>query len=128
MRVVVDTNVAIVANGGFVDASMQCVDACIDALLAARTGGVVVDDALGRHLVDHLRHVLQQEGDTFPRSDGAGPEEGGEPAATIVQTCVRQRFPRVGDDGGLLPSQPRLKEKDVGDRAKRHHIVHPPST
>ena len=81
---------------------------------------------------DELRNVLEQEGDAFPRSDGAGPEEGGEPAATVVQRGVRQRIPRVGDDGRFPAPSPRLEIRNVGDPGERrlpaHHIVHPPST
>ena len=44
MSVVIDTNVAIVANGGHQAASGQCIGACIDALLAARGDVVLVDD------------------------------------------------------------------------------------
>jgi hypothetical protein len=37
---------------------------------------------------DELRNVLQEDGDTFPRRNRAGPQEGGEPAATVVERRV----------------------------------------
>ena len=44
MSVVIDTNVAVVANGKHDAASNNCFSACIDALLAARNDIVLIDD------------------------------------------------------------------------------------
>ncbi len=56
MSVVVDTNVAIVANGDHQNASPGCIIACIDALMQARNGAVLVDD--GYRIFDEYRGRL----------------------------------------------------------------------
>lgn len=60
MSVVVDTNVAIVANGRHAPASEQCINACINALLAAQAGAVLVDD--GYQIFDEYRRYLSHAG------------------------------------------------------------------
>ncbi|MBI4755361.1 MAG: hypothetical protein HY778_08090 [Betaproteobacteria bacterium] len=60
MSVVVDTNVAIVANGRHEPASEHCINACIDALLAAQAGVVLVDD--GYQIFDEYRRYLSHSG------------------------------------------------------------------
>lgn len=60
MSVVVDTNVAIVANGCYVPASEQCTGACIEALLAAQAGLVLVDDCY--RIFDEYRQHLSHSG------------------------------------------------------------------
>lgn len=44
MSLVIDTNVAIVANGKHEAASVECVEKCIDALLEARANKILIDD------------------------------------------------------------------------------------
>lgn len=56
MSVVIDTNVAVVANGRHPPASVDCIENCIDALLNARTAGVLVDDG-GRIFDEYRRHL-----------------------------------------------------------------------
>jgi hypothetical protein len=58
MSVVIDTNVPIVANGHHEEASLRCIEACIDALMQARSGPVLVDDG---YLIfeEYRRHLLQ---------------------------------------------------------------------
>lgn len=114
MRVVVDTNVAIVANGGFADASKQCVDVCIDALLAARTGGVLVDDGyrIFEEYQRHLSHAGQPGvGDAFFKwlwSNQANPS-----------SCCQVTITRSGADDfdfEEFPKDPALAKFDRSDR------------
>jgi hypothetical protein len=53
---VVDTNVAQVANGAAVQAGRQCVQNCIDALIRARAGLIVIDDGM-RILREYINTV-----------------------------------------------------------------------
>ena len=53
---VVDTNVALVANGAAQQAGPQCVQNCIDALKIARSGLIVIDDGM-RILREYLGAV-----------------------------------------------------------------------
>lgn len=53
MSFVIDTNVLVVANGKHEPAAVRCIDACIDALLAARQRQVVIDDA--QHILGEYR-------------------------------------------------------------------------
>ena len=55
--VVVDTNVAIVANGRTPQAGPACVINCIDALARARSQGRIILDNLGRILQEYRRHL-----------------------------------------------------------------------
>ncbi len=114
MSVVVDTNVAIVANGRHEAASDQCVDACIDALLAAQGDVVLVDD--GYRIFDeyqrHLSHAGQPGvGDAFFKwlwSNQANP------------VCCRQVGITPADlDGRVFlefPDDPELEGFDRNDR------------
>ena len=56
MNYVIDTNVAVVANGKHEDASDECVIRCIDALLGAQRGRVLLDD---QYLIfnEYKRHL-----------------------------------------------------------------------
>ena len=55
MKVVVDTNVLLVANGQHPDISAACVEACIDRLQALQAAGIVViDDAY--HILGEYQH------------------------------------------------------------------------
>lgn len=60
MSVVIDTNVAIVANGFHERASEQCIDACIESLLEAQASVVLVDD--GYRIFDEYRRHLSHAG------------------------------------------------------------------
>ena len=54
---VVDTNVAVVANGNAAQANPECVIACIDTLLRVRdAGGIVLDDSM-RVLKEYMGHL-----------------------------------------------------------------------
>lgn len=68
MGVVIDTNVLVVANYGHENASTHCVEQCIDALSAARSDQVFIDDEqriLGEYR-DHSSHSGQPGvGDAF---------------------------------------------------------------
>jgi len=63
-RVVVDTNVAVVANGRAAQASPDCVERCVDALLRVREHCVVV--------VDHSGHVFSEYADNLRRGGEPG--------------------------------------------------------
>lgn len=58
--VVIDTNVTIVANDMHPAAGLDCVGACIDALLQARQSGVLMDD--GYLLFEEYRRHLSHSG------------------------------------------------------------------
>ena len=61
MDVVMDTNVAVVANGAAEQAGPDCVDACIEALAYVRKARrVVLDDQ--RHILDEYRRNLSPSG------------------------------------------------------------------
>lgn len=57
---VVDTNVAVVANGRTLQAGPACVTACVAALRAARDGIVVLDD--GRRIIREYMNNLSLSG------------------------------------------------------------------
>lgn len=66
--VVIDTNVTIVANDMHPAAGLDCVGACIDALLQARQSGVLMDDnyLIFEEYRRHLSHAGQPGfGDAF---------------------------------------------------------------
>ena len=68
MSLVIDTNVAVVANGKHEEASDDCVLCCIEALLQARQDKVLVDDAgqIFGEYQKHLSHAGQPGvGDAF---------------------------------------------------------------
>ena len=55
MKVVVDTNVLLVANGQHPDISEECIQSCVERLLALqRDGVVVIDDAF--HILGEYQH------------------------------------------------------------------------
>ena len=54
---VVDTNVAVVANGRAGQAGPPCVSACVSALLEVCRNGTLVLDEGGRILDEYLRHL-----------------------------------------------------------------------
>ncbi len=54
MKAVVDTNVLLVANGQHSDVSPECVETCIDRLLALQKAGTVVIDDAFRILGEYL--------------------------------------------------------------------------
>ena len=59
--VVVDTNVAVVANGGHPAASGACVSACVSALRnLVKSGQIAVDDDW--RIVREYRHYLSEQG------------------------------------------------------------------
>jgi len=58
--VVIDTNVTIVANDMHPAAGLDCVGACIDALLQARQSGVLMDD--GYLIFEEYRRHLSHSG------------------------------------------------------------------
>ena len=62
--VVIDTNVAIAANGKHPPAGPECVKNCIHALRTARQQLVLVDD--GYHILDEYRHNLSPKGQPGP--------------------------------------------------------------
>jgi hypothetical protein len=69
MRVVVDTNVILVANGAHADVGDDCRDECVAQLaVLAKRGRVVVDD-LNEIVEEYLRktepHKGQRPGDAF---------------------------------------------------------------
>ena len=114
MSVVIDTNVAVVANGSHVPASVQCVTACIDALLAAQGGIVLVDDTY--QIFDEYRRHLSHSGqpgvgDAFFRwlwNNQANP-------ASCRQVPITPSDPgrRVFEE---FPDDPALAEFDRKDR------------
>lgn len=56
----IDTNVAIVANGGHEAASDDCMASCIEALLAARSDVVLIDEQY--RIFDEYRRYLSHAG------------------------------------------------------------------
>ena len=58
--VVVDTNVAVVANGHHEAAGSACIKACITALIEARQQLILVDD--GFRIFTEYRHLLSHSG------------------------------------------------------------------
>ena len=62
MTVIVDTNVAVVANGGFEDASQDCKQLCIDSLEEITTGKVklALDDQ--RRIIEEYHKNLNPDG------------------------------------------------------------------
>jgi hypothetical protein len=68
---VVDTNVAVVANGRRTNASLECRLRSVDALGRLVEGGCVVIDSVGRILDEYDRHLRPEEqpgvGDRFYR-------------------------------------------------------------
>ena len=62
MTVIVDTNVAVVANGGFEDASHDCKQLCIDSLEEITTGKVklALDDQ--RRIIEEYHKYLNPDG------------------------------------------------------------------
>jgi hypothetical protein len=121
MSVVIDTNVPIVANGHHEEASLRCIEACIDALMQARSGPVLVDDG---YLIfeEYRRHLLQAGqpglGDAFFRwlwDNQANP------------ACCRQ-ITIVPDQLGYrvfeeFPDDPELAGFDRSDQRLRHGLV-----
>ncbi|HUS93536.1 MAG TPA: hypothetical protein VM695_16890 [Phycisphaerae bacterium] len=61
---VVDTNVAVVANGRAEQAGQSCVLACVEALRAVRRGRLVIDDAL--RILTEYRKNLRMSGEGGP--------------------------------------------------------------
>lgn len=59
-EVVIDTNVAVTANGGHPPAGLDCIANCIDALKSARTQGVLIDD--GQRILGEYRRHLSHSG------------------------------------------------------------------
>jgi hypothetical protein len=55
--VVMDTNVAVVANGDAEHASLECVNECIDTLLEIRAQAYVCIDSAGFILEEYRRHL-----------------------------------------------------------------------
>ncbi|MFT3790484.1 MAG: hypothetical protein QM741_05275 [Rudaea sp.] len=114
MSVVIDTNVAVVANGKHEVASDDCIERCIDALIAAQQGVVLVDD--GFLIFDeyqrHLSHAGQPGvGDAFFKwlwSNQANPSHCRQVEITPIDPAGRvfQEFP---DD-------PDLEKFDRDDR------------
>lgn len=58
--VVIDTNVAVVANGRTEQAGLDCVEACLDALDKAQKGLIVLDDM--NLILDEYRRNLSASG------------------------------------------------------------------
>lgn len=60
MSIVVDTNVALVANGRHPEASQSCADACQQALLDARQSLILLDE--GYEIFDEYQRYLSHSG------------------------------------------------------------------
>lgn len=114
MSVIVDTNVAIVANWCHEAASEQCVTTCIDALLAAQIDVVLVDD--GYRIFDEYRRHLSHSGqpgvgDAFFKwlwNNQANPASCRQVAVTPSELAGR-----VFEE---FPDDPSLAEFDRNDR------------
>ncbi len=111
---VVDTNVAVVANGGHEAASAKCMGACTAALRQARCHLVLVDD--GHRVFSEYRRQLSHKGqpglgDAFFRwlwDNQANPER-----------CRQVAITSRGDDDldfAEFPTDPRLVGFDPSDR------------
>lgn len=116
MSVVIDTNVAIVANCSYEAASVNCEERCIQALLDARDGDgvILVDDKqlIFKEYRKHLSHAGQPGvGDAFFRwlwNNQANP------------ACCRQVMITHADPEGRVfeefPDSPDLSGFDRSDR------------
>ena len=81
MTVIVDTNVAVVANGRAEQASEECVETCIDRLLQINSGEVklALDDQ--RRIIQEYRQNLSPDGQPYRRRiSQMGRDELGKPA------------------------------------------------
>lgn len=112
-RVVVDTNVPIVANGRAAQASPECVTACIERLREIRGGGAVLLDDGGRILEEYSRGLSRSgypgAGDAFFKWvwDRQG----------VVDRCVRVRVtPHPGRVFAEFPEAADLRDFDRDDR------------
>lgn len=112
---VVDTNVAVVANGKTPQADPRCVVACLDALSEVRSGLVVLDDAM-RILNEYMDHLsLRGEpgaGDAFMKWVWTVQAD----EAHCERVTLTRRYDR--DDGDFLefPEDPELAAFDRSDR------------
>lgn len=112
---VVDTNVAVVANGDSNGASMQCQLACIAQLRYVKESGLVVIDSLGRMLSEYRRYLCQSGqpgvGDAFFRHlflNQANPRK-----CEQVTITPHSENP---DEFAEFPDDDELQSFDMGDR------------
>jgi hypothetical protein len=113
--VVLDTNVAIVANGDAVQADVQCVRRCLQELEATRDGRLLLLDDAGLILHEYLK----QKPHGFPQGVGDAflvwvYDNQSNPAHIGVIPVT----PLPGDPRGLaeFPDDPQLRAFDQDDR------------
>lgn len=112
--VVVDTNVALVANGAANQAGPQCIQNSINALLQARTAIVVIDDGM-RILSEYLMAVGLQGhpgvGHAFVKwvFDNQAVD-------TQVERVQLTEVPPKSSQFAEFPNDPALQNFDVSDR------------
>lgn len=108
---IVDTNVAVVANGASNQASDTCVEACIDALAKTRKKHTVVVDSLSL-IIEEYRANLSPQG-----APGVGDaffkwlwDHQGDP-----KRCCRVTITPSGDSFREFPDDPELTALDHSD-------------
>ena len=111
-RVVVDTNVVLVANGSHADASPDCVTECIDRLESLKKRGKVVIDDRYRILGEYLNKTLPNRsrgfGDAFVKwllQNQANPRR-------VEQVALTERAPEVFDEFPDAALQTRIDRSD----------------
>ena len=127
--VVVDTNVAVVANGRTAQASLDCLQACLDALKNIRERGIVVlDDAM---------HILKEYMGNLSLSGQSGLGDAflkwvWDHQANAARCEIVHITPKSGEDDNFeeFPADPALASFDPSDRkfvavarASRHKPV-----
>jgi hypothetical protein len=113
--VVVDTNVAVVANGHSRQAPRQCMEACVEALIRIQSSERVVFDQ-GYRIIDEYRDNLSPSGqpglgDAFFKwiwQNQANPE--------CCEVVVIHARPGSVDDYEEFPDDPELAGFDPSDR------------
>ncbi|HSG40959.1 MAG TPA: hypothetical protein VLE27_15070 [Thermoanaerobaculia bacterium] len=111
---VMDTNVAVVANGRTPQASQECVAACVQSLRMLRDRHTVLLDDLGRIFDEYRRHLSPSGqpglGDAFFKwlwDNQCNPGH-----------CRQVRITPTNDDRGFeeFPDDPALSDFDPSDR------------
>lgn len=112
---VVDTNVAIVANGDSENVPAQCQLRCVERLTQIVDRGLVVIDSLGDILVEYRRHLSQSGqpgvGDAFFRHvflNQANPRK--------CESVEIRRHPENPEDFLEFPNDNELTNFDFADR------------
>lgn len=109
---VVDVNVPIVANGGAIQADLDCQDACVNALqMIVGSGMLVLDDQM-RILDEYLKHLSPSGqpgiGDAFMRWIWEH--------QAVAERCEQVRLTHCAAGFKEFPEDPKLSKFDLSDR------------